>query len=269
LRHIRRERTISATAHGNVLIDEASGEFFLGLSDDDYIEADFASRVLDLLQRQRDLAFVYTGCVTHYGEARVPCLTGPERESGADFISAFFAGAREVCWCACVTRVADLRSIGPIPEGRIFGDMFYWTKLAFRGDVGCVATPLSHYTFMTADNLSSGTPVVKWARETRMLADEALAAFEDSCKNPRKSAALRRDCIRFVARSTANQFVWNAIRGSKKRTLMKDLANCLPFLGGDLSVWPRVASALLIPRSGLRDLILRAAARRASLRDGR
>jgi glycosyltransferase involved in cell wall biosynthesis len=269
LRHIRHERTVSATAHGNFLVEQASGEFLLGLSDDDYIEPDFAGRVLDLFERKPGLAFVYTGCCTHYGSVSVPGVTGPETEPGPDFIAAFFAGKREVCWCACVTRIADLRSIGPIPEGRIFGDMFYWTKLAFLGEVGCIATPLSHYTFMTADNLSSGTPVPKWAGETRMLADEVLAAYGNVGNKPRDAAALRRDCIRFVARSTANQFIWNAIRGARKRALIKDLPACLPFVLGDISVWPRIVGALVMPRPLVRDLILGAAARRASLRRDR
>jgi glycosyltransferase involved in cell wall biosynthesis len=269
LRHVRHERTMPAAAHGNFLIDQARGEYFLGLSDDDFIEPDFARRVLDLLGRRPELAFVYTGCYVHYGEVGVRCVTGPETERGADFISAFYAGKREVCWCACVTRLADLRAIGPIPEGRIFGDMFYWTRLAFRGNVGCVAAPLSHYTFMTTDNLSSGVPVRQWALETRMLADEVLAAFPASGGNARAEAALRRDCVRFVARSTSNQFIWSAIRGSSKGALIRELPGCLPFVAGDPSVWPRVASALLMPRRLMRSLILTAAARRAASRERR
>ena len=266
LRQFRHEQTMSATAHGNFLIEQSAGEFFLGLSDDDYIEPDFAARALELLARHRDLAFVYTGCLIHYGSAVVACLTGPITERGTDFIRAFLAGNREVCWCACVTRVADLRAIGPIPEGRIFGDMFYWTKLAFQGDIGCIAEPLAHYTFMTSDNLSSGVPAPKWARETQLLATEVMAAFGDFPEGTETAAALQRDCARFIARSTANQFVWNSIRGVGKLRLVEYLGPCLPFLGRELQAWPRVISALVLPGQWLRYLILRAAAKRAAQR---
>lgn len=269
LRRFRHERTMSATAHGNFLIEQSAGDYFLGLSDDDHIEADFAARVLDLLGRHPGLAFLYTGCHVHYGPVVVPCLTGPETEDGHDFIAAFFDGRREVCWCACVTRLSDLHRIGPIPDGRIFGDMFYWTKLAFQGQVGCVAAPLAHYTFMTADNLSSGVPAPKWARETRSLADDAIAAFARSHGTTVGTAALRRACVRFVARSTANQFVWSAIRGSNRWRLAKDVGLCLPYLGTDLVAWPRVLSALFLPRGQLRRLVLGAAARRTVLRQAR
>ncbi len=266
LRHVRHERTMSASVHGNLLVEQATGEFFLGLSDDDYIEPDFARRVLDLFARKRELAFAYTGCHIHHGNVGVRSATGPEVERGTDFIAAFFAGKREVCWCACVTRVSALRAIGPIPEGRIFGDMFYWTKLAFQGDVGCVATPLAHYTFMTTDNLSSGVPVRGWAQETRLLADEVLAAYDNTGENSCEKSSLRRACIRFVARSTANQFIWNAIRGSSRCALIGTLPDCLPYVAGDPSVWPRIVSALLLPRRLLKRLIIGAAARRSALR---
>jgi len=267
LRVVRHDRTLSATEHGNFLIDQARGRFFIGLSDDDYLEPDFAIRVIEFLERHPALSFVYTGCTVHYGSVAVPALTGPEIESGFDFIAAYFSGKREVCWCACVSRVADLRSIGPIPEGRIFGDMFYWTRLALNGSVGCVAVPLSHYTFMTTDNLSSSIPVRNWAHETRMIVNEVLVAYSRICTDPRQMTALRQNCASFVARSTANQFVWNAIRGREKRALLRDVTECLSYYAVDFQVWPRLLSALLIPRSLLSKLVLKAAIRRAHLRD--
>jgi glycosyltransferase involved in cell wall biosynthesis len=265
LRHFRHEHTVSAKAHGNFLLEQARGEYFLGLSDDDYIDANFCVRVLALVKRRPGLAFIYTGCCIHYADVDVPCLTGPETEPGTTFLAAFFSGQREVCWCACVTRVSDLRAIGTIPDGRIFGDMFYWTKLAFNGTVGCVTEPLSHYTFMTSDNLSSGVPAPTWARETRLLADEVLSKFA-LLNSGVALAALVKDCKKFVARSTANQLIWTALRGLSTRSLVADLQQCLPFLGPVPVVWPRALSAIFLPRWLLRRLVLRGAAARTSVR---
>lgn len=262
LRFLRRGTTIPVNAHGNYLIQEqVRGEFLLALSDDDYVEPDMAARVLDLFDRRPDLSFAYTGCWVHYGPETFPALTGPEVESGMDFIAAYFAEKREVYWCACITRVADLRAIGPMPEDRIFGDFFYWMKLVFKGNVGCIPSPLSHYTFMT-DNLSSSTPVLRWASEIRMLADEVIDVYEESCKDPGKTDELRRICSRLVARMTANQFVWNATRGASTRALIRAFVECLPYFARERSAWPRVAIALTLPRPLLSWLIHRAAARR-------
>ena len=92
LRVFQREDTIPACVHGNFLVEEARGEFLLGLSDDDFLEPDFAERVMALFDRHPGLAFVYTCCWRHYGDVRVPTPTGPEIESGPDFIAGFLAG---------------------------------------------------------------------------------------------------------------------------------------------------------------------------------
>ncbi|MBL8275369.1 MAG: glycosyltransferase family 2 protein [Pelomonas sp.] len=264
LRKFHHAQTISAQDHGNFLIDQARGEYFVGLSDDDWLEPDFAARVLALLDRHPGLPFLYTGCLTHYAQSSVPALCGPERESGCDFLAAFFAGEREVCWCAAVSRLADLRAIGPIPPGRIFGDMYLWTRLARLGDVGCVALPLSHYSFITADNVSTGTPVTAWALETRLLADEVLQAWPPG-DQPRIER-LTRDMQAFVARSSANQFVWNVVRGAARSRLWRSLPALWPLLRRSPQVWPRLLVALLLPHAWTRTLVLVAAKRRSRQR---
>src|SRR5437868_3351092 len=64
LRVFHRETTIPPAEHGNFLIAESRGQLFLGLSDDDYIEPQFAERVIDLYDRHPDISFVYTRCWT-------------------------------------------------------------------------------------------------------------------------------------------------------------------------------------------------------------
>lgn len=260
LRKFHHPQTISAQDHGNFLIGHARGEYFVGLSDDDWLEPAFAAEVLALLDRHPGLPFVYTGCLTHYAQSTVPALCGPQRESGSDFLAAFFAGQREVCWCAAVSRLDDLRAIGPIPPGRIFGDMYLWTRLARRGDVGCVAQPLSNYSFITEDNVSTGTPVTAWALETRLLADEVLRAWPPA--EGSRLPAVEQDMRAFVARSSANQFVWNAVRGSPRSRLWLSLPALWPLLCRAPLVWPRLLVALLLPSRWTRALVLAAAERR-------
>jgi len=159
LRTFRHPSTMSAAKHGQFLMEQAHGEFFLGLSDDDFLEPEFSTEVLAMFDRHPELSFVYTGCAVHYEGFPVPALVGPSVEPGATFLAEHYAGRREVSWCACVTRLRDLREVGPQPEDRIMGDMFFWTKLAFRGPVGCVPRVLSNYVLMRSvnDNMSHGT----------------------------------------------------------------------------------------------------------------
>ena len=266
LRLFRRENTIPADAHGNFLISEAKGEFFLGLSDDDYLEPEFSSRILAIFDKNPDLSFAYSGCWIHYAEVAVPSITGPEIEDGLEFIAAHYENQRGVCWCACVTRLADLRNIGPIPAGQIFGDMYYWTKIAFFGKVGCVNEPLSHYTLMS-DNLSSATPIVDWGRESSDLANEALIRYQACCQDKKKCSKLRHAISRYLAQSVGNQFIWSALRGASKLSLLSSIPKAFIFLSGALSSWLHVMASLLLSKSALRELIIIHAWRQATERN--
>lgn len=264
LRKYRHTKTMPPQEHGNFLLDAARGEFFLGLSDDDYIEPDFARCAVNLYARHSELSFIYAACTLHIGDVELPALHGPEVEDGLDFIAAFFGNLRNVCWCACVTRVEDLRVIGPIPSDRFLGDMFYWTKIAFRGPVGCIQQPVAHYTFMTADNMSSGIRVINWAREVQTLADESSDRFHEHCRDGVQLGHFDRSVRRFVAISVADQFVWTAIRGAAKSSLLTAAWAALPYYWRQPIIWKRVFAALVIPKTTLRHLVLWKAATAAA-----
>jgi hypothetical protein len=255
LRKFQRGETISATAHGNFLIEQSKGRYFLGLSDDDYLEPYFAERVLDLFSRHPELSFVYTGCWIHYADIAVPTLIGPEIEDGIDFITAHYRNVRNVCWCACVTRLEHLKTIGPIPEGVLFGDMYYWTKIAFFGPVGCVRELLSNYVFMM-DNMSSAAPVPQWAAEAESLANEACQRYFLVESSVIKRLSMRRNVARYLAVSIGNQFAWNAVRQRSRLQLIAWLAKTLRYFVAIPGALTQVMAALILPRKVLRNLIL-------------
>jgi len=268
LRTFRHQVTINAARHGQFLIEQARGEFFLGLSDDDSLEPEFSTEVLAMFDRHPELSFVYTGCAVHYEDCQVPALVGPAVEPGAAFLAEHYAGRREVIWCACVTRVRDLLEVGPQPDDRIMGDMFFWTRIAFKGPVGCVPRALSHYSLLRCmnDNMSHGTLPAVWARESRLTADEVLQASRQAGGDPDYSSRLRADMRRHIARSAANQFVWGRLRGASPRQAWSWLAGCLPYLSWSPIAWSRVAPALVLPCTLLRRLLLDAAVRLAAQR---
>ncbi len=268
LRTFRHPSTMPATKHGQFLVEQAHGQFFVGLSDDDFLEPEFATEVLALFDRHSELSFVYTGCAVHYEDCQVTAAAGPPVEAGAAFLAAHYAGKREVCWCACVTRVRDLLEVGPQPEDCIIGDMFYWTKLAFRGPVGCIARVLSHYVLLRSqnDNISHGTPPAVWARESRLLADEVIEVSRRAGVDTDYLSRLQTDCRRHIGRSTANQFVWTRLRGASRAQAWNWIAGCLPYLSWSPTVLSRLVAALVLPREPLRRLVLSGAARLAGAR---
>ncbi|MGZ7078219.1 MAG: glycosyltransferase family 2 protein [Thermoanaerobaculia bacterium] len=272
LRIFHRETTIPATEHGTWLVDQARGEFFVGLSDDDWLEPEFAVRVMALYDHHPDISFAWTGCFIHYADSVMPAKIGPEVESGREFLAAFLRGDRNVCWCACVTRTADLRRIGPIPPDVICGDMFYWTKLAAAGNVGCVSDTLSHYVAYrdAGTSSASGTPILTWARD----ADRWVRDIITVCGNGGgpNMARLAHDGAVFLSRTTANQFIWQALRGEKRLSLLGTVPRAFRYLvGPDPRPWIRVMASIVAPRWLLRSSMMAAArwrARRANLASG-
>lgn len=251
LRVIHHDIRLPIWDHGNFLLTEARGDLFLGLSDDDWIEPRFASRVMNLYRTHPEISFVYTGCRMHYGEIELISPTGPEIEGSVDFFDNYLAGHRQVYWCGCITRVADLRRIGPIPAGRLIGDMFYWTRIGVRGPVGCVPEHVAHYTYMN-DNMSTAIPASRWADETALIVREMQDGLRTFQMSESRRARIAREGRRYVSRSTANQVALNAQRGMNKLTLAREVSLCARHLGGDVTGWPRVVAALLLPQSVLR-----------------
>lgn len=268
LRTFRHDSTIPVLRHHDFLINQVRGEFLLALSDDDFLEPEFAAEVLAMFDRRPELSFLYTGCSIHYEDLQVPAMVGPPIESGAAFLAAHYASQREVCWCACVTRTRDIKEIGPVPGDRILGDMFFWTKLAFRGPVGCVPRVLSHYVLFRAqnDNISHGTPPAVWANESRLVANEVIEASRRSGADKAYLSRFQTDSHRHIGRSTANQFVWARLRGASRAQTWSWVGDCLPYLSWNPIVLSRLVAALILPRETLRRLLLSGAARLAKAR---
>jgi hypothetical protein len=268
LRCVRRAVTVPRARHGTLIFAEIDTEFVLVLSDDDYIEPDFCSEVLRLFDARPDLSFTYTGCIEHYDDQELPALVGPRVEGTLEFLDGYYQGRRQVSWCACVTRVADIRRIGPQPPDRICGDMFFWTRIAFQGPVGCVARALAHYTVLMpgGDNESRTTPILAWAKDVSRLADEVLQRVAGGAPPAGYVGALRAHVRQHLARSIANQFLWARIHGMSHAACLRLVPQALGVIRWSIPSLARVFAACLLSRRALRRLVLGGIARMAGQR---
>jgi hypothetical protein len=263
LRVFHHETTMPMADHANFLIGQARGELFVGLSDDDYLEPTFAERVLEVYDERPDIGFLYTRCWTHVGGRAVASPAGPAFEDTVPFFENYFSGNRHIFWCACVTRVGDLRRLGGQPPGILIGDMYFWTQLAFDGPVACVDAPLAHYTYLV-DNTSIGIPACKWAAETQMLTQRIAARIDEFSSDIAANHRVKRLMSRYLARTAANQFALNASRGASKATLVQSLRSCGRVLVADpATAVPRVALALVAPTALVKLLVLKFVATRS------
>lgn len=268
LRILRRDDTIPAPEHGNFLIESARGAYFLGLSDDDYLEPGFVAAVMARFLEDPEVVIAYTRCLVHYWEFALPTSRSPRLESGRDFLVGHYAQHREVCWCACALRMAELRGAGPLPPGTLFGDMYLWTRIALSGKVAWVDRALSHYVLFDPATMNTchSTPVREWGDQAAALAESVLQRLRALGAAEALSAgqlrALRARMKRYVANSVANQFVWLALRGARRGQLLEAAFEVWGRIGARVGFWPHVCLGIAAPRRLLAALVRRTVRRR-------
>jgi hypothetical protein len=233
-------------------------EWTVFLSDDDYLEPTFVEELTASLERHPSAALLYSRARVHMWDVEYDGMTGPSLENGWEFLLAFLEGRREPCWCAMALRTADLRDIGPLPDRLHIGDMYYWVRIADRGDVACVSRPLAHYLQIreVVDNATSRATLREWLAESEDLADRMCETIRrrggDQAPGAGRLARMRRT---FLATTAANQIIWNVMGGRPRLDVWKDVAwagRC--FLGAP-HLWPRVLGASFAPRRLLRSSV--------------
>jgi hypothetical protein len=258
LRKMRCDSTISRSDHGVLIYSKITTEFVLVLSDDDFLEPDFAAEVLKLFAEHPALSFVYTGCYEHYDDAQLVAAVGPEIEDSRSFFLAHFGNQRQVSWCAAVTRIADMRRFGPQPDNCICGDMFFWTQIAFLGPVGCVARPLAHYVALRpdGDNESRSTPIIAWAEDVRRIQSGVLQRMHAQGADASYCATLAGNMRRYLFGSLSNQFLWARISGMRRWDCVKQLPYIMRERWWNLGGMARIGAAIILSRRMLRGLVV-------------
>jgi glycosyltransferase involved in cell wall biosynthesis len=114
LRHLRHERNLGANGNFNELLDEARGEWFLLLHDDDLVDARFVEACLSARVPGVEYGFIRTGVRAIDAEDRV-LRSRPNRVGGArpvDLYRAWFSARTGLFLCNTLYRAEALRSIG-------------------------------------------------------------------------------------------------------------------------------------------------------------
>jgi glycosyltransferase involved in cell wall biosynthesis len=98
VRRFRHEPTMTVQRHGAFLVSMIDTEWTVFLSDDDFLEPEFAAGVLELDRAMPQLALIYTGCDMVFGDVALPAAVGPRFEDVPDFCTASWpANATSAC----------------------------------------------------------------------------------------------------------------------------------------------------------------------------
>jgi glycosyltransferase involved in cell wall biosynthesis len=192
LMFLRQEKNLGMVGNWNECLKHATGEWFLLLSDDDYLEEQAAEKLVGALEWSEDperIGMVYcrTWEVDRHDRKRSIDPIPPLREEARDFALQYFLGNRKMHPCSTLLRTADLRQIGGYTQDSVVlaVDAMVWSRILLkRGLIAGVADALSSYRIHPARTTTSHQTEV-WQKDIERLIELWSQAFHDS------SAAVR------------------------------------------------------------------------------
>ena len=203
LRILQQHENVGMTGNFNACLDNASGEFFLMLSDDDMLESDAIRQLLEPFQPPSvgldpgSVGLSWCPCTVVDEKNRTLWHTdgGPAVEPSLSLVTGLFDGTRGPRFCGILLRTADARAVGgyQVRHGAIC-DVGNWTNVALRYEhVACASKPLARYTMHHVSE-TSRSAVHDWQRAgENVLADlaEALRTRGDYAAEKRIDASAK------------------------------------------------------------------------------
>jgi glycosyltransferase involved in cell wall biosynthesis len=167
----------------NACLKAATGEFFILLSDDDFLEPRAIEELMKpfLAEGSHDVGMVYTKIrildVASGGVSFGP--SSPESEDGSDMVSAFLYNARAIYPCSTLMRTRDIVELGGYDGGRYFCalDAAMWMQIVLkRGRVVFIDEALSSYR-RHAENQTMTSKIDEWVAGLTNLVDTCAEIY--------------------------------------------------------------------------------------------
>jgi glycosyltransferase involved in cell wall biosynthesis len=160
---LRQESNIGMLRNWNACLERATSDFFLLLSDDDYLETSAIEKLAGAMiaaENQNKVAFAYcrTWEVDRDGVKQRIDPTPPAYEEAKEYVIAYFSGLRKMHPCSTLLRTADLKEIGGYSQGSVVlaVDSIVWSRILMkRGLIAGVPEPLSNYRIHPGSETSS------------------------------------------------------------------------------------------------------------------
>ncbi len=171
IRYFRHAKNIGATSNYNFCVQEARGDYFLLLHDDDAIDTDFVESCLGAVDGGSRVGIIRTGTRVIDGNGKV-LGTNPNGAAGlsiADFMLGWFAGKTALYLCSTLFNTAGLREIGGFQSKTlVLQDVVAEMKLAARygrADVPAVKASFRRHD----DNRASAAKRLDWIEDSLFL----------------------------------------------------------------------------------------------------
>lgn len=195
VRYIRHPVGIGANGNANFCLDQARGEYFLLLHDDDLLDPDFVEACLEAARAAPGAGVIRTGTrvISQAGatQAEYPNNAGG-LETGAFFLG-YFRGVTAFYFCSTLFHARSLREVGGLRSRRSrLEDCLAIVRLAARyGRADVRAVKASYRLHGTKLGLSSRMD--EWCEDSLQLLEEMVALA------PQHRASLRHEGLKFLS----------------------------------------------------------------------
>jgi len=224
---IRQETNLGMIGNLNACVMKASGEFFILLSDDDFLEPTAIQEMVEVFQYGKTgvdrskIGMVYcksrivdtVGAIIGYGRR------GPELESAASIITHFFRRKRSIFPGGVMIRTLDLQSLGGYDTSKNFSliaDEKAWISIVMkRGIAAYIDKELTNYRIHTS-NVSSSANIGEWITNNNNLAAMCIGEFLNE-GDYRSAKAMKRLIHSFNANAISSMIL-QSFDGTKNKT---------------------------------------------------
>jgi glycosyltransferase involved in cell wall biosynthesis len=201
VRYFKHPRNIGSNNNCNFCLQQAKGDFFLFLFDDDYIDQDMVEVCMSAIKGNTKVGVILTGAreVNEQGEVIIKCKNRATGESFEDFFLGWFAGRIPLFLCSTLYNTEGLREIGFCSKTNMYEDVVCTAKLMAK--YGRVDVPDIKATFRRhSTNLGSLAPIHEWCEDSLFLLDW-LCRLASSKQDILWKEGIRCFCIRHYGKA--------------------------------------------------------------------
>lgn len=183
LRYIRQETNIGGNNNFNFCMNQARGEYFLLLHDDDMIDEDFVEACISSLAPDQTVGVILTGnrIIDELDKVREEHRNEASGLSALDFILGWFRNTTTLYLCSTLYNTARLKEVGGFSSKRnLYDDLVPTFTLATkygRADVTQVKASFRRHL----ENRSSTIPIGDWIEDGLYLLEVLCRLLPDEC----------------------------------------------------------------------------------------
>jgi glycosyltransferase involved in cell wall biosynthesis len=196
VRYLRHQQNIRANDNFNFCVEQARGEYFLLLHDDDLIDRDFVESCMHAAASEADVGVIRTGIrvIAQDGTVQREIGNRAEGDDLTSFVHAWFTHATSPYCCNTLLNTEALRAAGGFRSRRLlFQDVLAHVRVAATRrtiNVPDVKASVRRHE----GNMGSAARIFDWCDDSLELLDAICALLPD------QAARLRTDGERFFGR---------------------------------------------------------------------